>query len=66
MDLKYSRILPENSADGFGSRREHCGGYISVYENTFKTLPQLYLMLQERVHLEHSSHIVKVGVKATC
>ena len=29
-------------------------------------LPQLYLVVQGRAQLEHSSHIVKVLVKATC
>ena len=29
-------------------------------------MPQVYLMVQGRVQLEHSSHIVKVGVEATC
>ena len=33
--------------------------------NLWKYL-QLYLMVQGRVQLEHSSHIVKVCVKATC
>ena len=31
-----------------------------------KKLPQLYLVVQGRAQLEHSSHIVKVGVEATC
>ena len=29
-------------------------------------LPQLYLVVQERVQLEHSRHIFRVGFKATC
>ena len=29
-------------------------------------LPQLYLVVQGRSQLEHSNHIVKVGVEATC
>ena len=34
---------------------------VSAFENTTKKL-----VVQERVQLEHSSHIVKVGVKDTC
>ena len=30
-----------NSAEGLGSRRERCWGYVSVYENTPKKLPHL-------------------------
>ena len=30
-----------NSAEGLRSRREHCWGYISVFENTPKKLPHL-------------------------
>ena len=38
-NLKNLRILPENSAEGFMSRREHCGSYIvSVFENIPKNL----------------------------
>ena len=29
-------------------------------------MPQLYLVVQRKRHLEHSNHIVKVGVEATC
>ena len=61
-DLKNLRILPENSAEGLGSSREHCWSYVvSAFENTTKNL-----VVQGRVQLEHSSHIVKVGVEATC
>ena len=61
-DLKNSCILPENSAEDLGSRREHCWSYIvSAFENTTKNL-----VVQGRVQLEHSSHIVKVSVEATC
>ena len=46
-------------------KREKTGHYwhyiVSAFENTPKKL-----MVQERVQLEHSSHIVKVGVEATC
>ena len=34
---------------------------VSAFENTTKNL-----VVQGRVQLEHSSHIVKVGVEATC
>ena len=34
-DLKNLSILPENSAEGLGPRREHCWNYaVSVFENT--------------------------------
>ena len=59
-DLKNSCILPQNSAEGFMSRREHCGSYIvSVFENIPKNV-----LVQGRVQLEHISHI-KIGVEAT-
>ena len=59
-DLKNLSILPENSAEGFMSRREHCGSYIvSVFEN----IPQ-NLVVHGRVQLENISHI-KIGVEAT-
>ena len=59
-DLKSLRILPANSAQGFMSRREHCGSYIvSVFENIPKNL-----LVQGRVQLEHISYI-KIGVEAT-
>ena len=36
-DLKNLRILPENSAEGFMSRRQHCGSYIvCLWEYTQK------------------------------
>ena len=51
-------ILPRNSAEGLRPRRGHCWHYAeSVFENTPKNL-----VVQGRVHLEHRSHIVKVGV----
>ena len=60
-DLKNIRILSENSAEGLGPRRERCWRYVvSVFENTPKNL-----VVQGRAQLEHSSHIVKVGVEAT-
>ena len=59
-DLKNLHILPENSAEGFMSRREHCGSYI-VY--VFENIPK-NLLVQGRVQLEHISHI-EIGVKAT-
>ena len=61
-DLKNLCILPENLAEALGSRKEHCWGYVvSAFENRTKNL-----VLQGRVQLEPSSHIVKVGVEATC
>ena len=61
-DLKNLCILLENSAEGLKSRRERCWHYVvSVFENTPK-----HLVVQGRMQLEHSSHIVKVGVEATC
>ena len=61
-DLKNLRILPENLAEVLGSRKEHCWSYVvSAFENTTKIS-----VVQGRVQLEHSSHIVKVSVKATC
>ena len=40
-DLKSLCILQENSADGLGSRREHCLGYLCIYENTPEKLLHL-------------------------
>ena len=38
-DLKNLHILLKNSAEGFGSRRERCWGYVvSVFGNTPKHL----------------------------
>ena len=56
----------EKSEEGLGSRKKCCWSYISIYENTPERLLQLYLVVRGRVQLVHSSHIVKVGVKATC
>ena len=63
---KNVHILPENSVEGLESRGEWSWGYLSVYENTIKRFEQIYLAVQGRAQLEHSSHIVKVGVKTTC
>ena len=61
-DLKNLHILPENSAEGLGSRREHCWHYeVANFKNTPKNL-----VVQGRVQLEHGSHIVKVGDEAIC
>ena len=61
-DRKNLRILLENLAEGLGSREEQCWSYVvSAFENTTKNL-----VVQGRVQLEHSSHIVKVSIKATC
>ena len=40
-DLKTWCILPENSAEGLRSRREHCWGHESIYENRPKKLLHL-------------------------
>ena len=61
-DLKNLCILLENSAEGLGSRKEDCWSYVAyAFENTTKNV-----VVEGKVQLEHSSHIVKVGVKATC
>ena len=61
-DLKNLRILLENSAEGLRSRRERCWHYVvSVFEYTPK-----HFVVHGRKQLQHSNHIVKVGVKATC
>ena len=66
-DCKNLRILPENSAG------ESAAGvtYLSmrVHPKSCRIFPlkiSSTLMVQGRVQLEHSSHIVKVGVEATC
>ena len=41
-DCKNLCILLENSAEGLGFSREHCWGYISIYENIPKKLPHLH------------------------
>ena len=41
-------VLPRNSVENFASRRGRCWGYVSLYENTHKKLPQLYLVVQGR------------------
>ena len=70
-DLENLCILPENSAEGLRSRRERRMGYISIYENTPKSYWIFPLKVAatyfcgSRIHLEHSTHIVKVGVEAT-
>ena len=54
-DLKNLYILLKNLAEGLGSRREHCWSYIvSAFENRTKNL-----VVQGRVQLKPSSHIVK-------
>ena len=60
-----------NSGEGLRSRRECCWGCVSIFENTPKKLLHLLkvaaelLVIQGKAQLEHSSHIVKVRVKAT-
>ena len=60
-DLKNLCILPKNWTEGLSSWRECYWGYVSIYENTPKKLPQLYLVVQGRVQLEHRSRRVKVS-----
>ena len=49
---------PETLAEDLGSRRECCWHYVvSAFENIPKNL-----VVQGRVQLEHSSHIVKVSI----
>ena len=61
-DLESLHILLGNSAEHPRSRREHWWSYIvSVFENTPKNW-----VVQGRAQLEHSSHKIMVGVKATC
>ena len=55
------RPMPKNSTEDLRSRREHCWSYVvSVFENIPKNL-----VVQGRVQLEHSIHIVQVGIEAT-
>ena len=62
MDLKNLCILPENSAEGLRSRRDCCWSHaVSVFKNTPKNV-----VVQAKVQLEHSSHMVWVSVEATC
>ena len=59
--LKNLCILLENLAEGLRSRREHCWSVVvSAFEHTTKIL-----VVQGRVQLGHSSHIVKVSVEVT-
>ena len=72
----FAFFFLENSVGCLGSRKENYWHYISVFENTPKKLIsksnfslkllQLYLVVQGRVQLEYSNHLVKVGVEATC
>ena len=56
--MHFARKLPE----GLGSTRERCWNYVVlVFENTPKIS-----VVQERMQLKHSSHMVKVGGQATC
>ena len=69
-DLKNLLILPENSAEGFMSRRERCWVYVSMRIHPKRChifpLKVATTVVQRRVQLEHSSQIVRVGVEATC
>ena len=57
-DLKNVSILPETLAEDLGSRRQ-CSWYYIV--SAFENIPQ-NLVVQGRVQLEHSSHMVKVSI----
>ena len=71
-DLENSCILLENSAEGLGSRAEHCWGYVSIPQNTLKKglhLPQkswqnFFKWFKEK--LDHIRHIVEALVEAIC
>ena len=64
--------MSENSAEGLRSSGDHYWVYVSMRihpknaASSPKKLSQLYLVVQQRAQLEHSSHIVKFSVKATC
>ena len=61
--LKNLRIMLENSAEGFGPGESAAGvTYLSM--RTHSKLQQLYIVVQGRTQLEHSSFIVMVGVDA--
>ena len=54
--------MPENSAEGLGSRRERCQCYVVFF--VFQNWPK-NLVVQGRVQLVHCSHIVTVSVETT-
>ena len=61
--LKNLRIMLENSAEGLGPGESAAGvTYLSM--RTHSKLQQLYIVVQGRTQLEHSSFIVMVGVDA--
>ena len=64
-DLKNLSILLKNSTDGLESRSEHRWGYVSmrIHSKCGRIFPlKVGLVVQGRIQLEHSSHIVMVGV----
>ena len=64
--LKIYAILPEIQQRASGHGESVAGvTYLSMSIFTLKLL-QLYLVVQGRAQLKHSSHIVKAGVEATC
>ena len=67
-DCKNLRILAENSAGESTAGVTHLS--MRIYQKSCHIFPlkvsATYLMVQGRAQLDHSSHIVKVGVKATC
>ena len=72
-DLKDLSTLSENSVESQVQERALLGLRIYLLEYTRKVaasspqkLQQLYLVFQGRAQLEHSSHIVKIGVEGTC
>ena len=62
-----------NSAEGVGSGRECCWGYVSIFENTPKSccisslkVAATLLSGSGKCSWELSSHIVNISVKTTC
>ena len=53
----------QQRASGSG---ESAAGAMYLSLKILSHLPQLYLVIQAKVQFEHSSHIVNVGVEATC
>ena len=69
--IKQKVSDPGESAAGVTSRRECCWGYVPksyliVHLKVAATSLHVHFMVEERVQLEHSSHIVKVGFEAIC
>ena len=64
--LKIYVFCPKIQQRALGSRESTAGVTVSIYENTPEKMPQHYFMVHGRAQLEHSSHIIKVIVEATC